>query len=41
MPRGMAVLLTCLAVTMIGFGVTLPVLPFFVGDSPPAAAPAA
>ena len=30
MPRGMAVLLACLVVTMIGFGVTLPVLPFFV-----------
>lgn len=30
MPRGMAILLICLAVTMIGFGVTLPVLPFFV-----------
>lgn len=30
MPPGMAVLLACLVVTMIGFGVTLPVLPFFV-----------
>ena len=41
MPRGMAVLLACLVVTMIGFGVTLPVLPFFVerladgGPGPP------
>ena len=30
MRRGLAVLLACLVVTMIGFGVTLPVLPFFV-----------
>ena len=30
MPRGLAVLLTALVVTMIGFGVILPVLPFYV-----------
>lgn len=30
MPRGLAVLLTALVVTMIGFGVTLPVLPFYI-----------
>lgn len=39
MPRGMAVLLICLAVTMIGFGVTLPVLPFFVERVAAAAGP--
>ena len=39
MPRGMPVLLACLVVTMIGFGVTLPVLPFFVERLATAAAP--
>lgn len=35
----MAVLLVCLAVTMIGFGITLPVLPFFVERLAAAAGP--